>query len=200
MASVSRHSRWTAFPPSPFNPIAPKVPTSHHPCSMNPASSPAPREKNGSRLNRAEVLRIVRFGTVGALGTLLNTLLVWVFLSFGYNHLGWHPSDHTVVTTAATLAWILCCGTNYLLNALWTFHHWPPHWRQALHYYATALLSFGVQILLLNLLVYLIVTERPIETAVLNGVAVATGALINYLAASLWVFSPNRHPLRSRQR
>ncbi|NBR63122.1 MAG: GtrA family protein [Verrucomicrobia bacterium] len=102
--------------------------------------------------------------------------------------------------SAATLSWILCCGTNYLLNALWTFHHWPPHWRQALHYYATALLSFGVQILILNLLVYLIVTERPIETAVLNGVAVATGALINYLAASLWVFSPNRHPLRSRPR
>ena len=68
--------------------------------------------------------------------------------------------------------------------------------RQALHYYSTALFSFAVQLLVLNLLVYLIVTERPIETAVLNGVAVATGALLNYLAASLWVFSPSRHPLR----
>ena len=75
-----------------------------------------------------------------------------------------------------------------------------PHWRQALHYYATALLSFVVQILILNLLVFLLVTERPIETAVLNGVAVATGALLNYLAASLWVFSPNRHPLRRHAR
>mgnify|MGYP003338557301 FL=1 len=27
-------------------------------------------------------------------------------------------------------------------------------------------------------------------------VAVATGALLNYIAASLWVFSPHRHPLR----
>jgi len=167
---------------------------------MDFASSPIPRSKTGPRLNQAEVLRIVRFGTVGAAGTLLNTLLVWFFLSIGYNHLGWHPSDHTVVTGAATLSWILCCGTNYLLNALWTFHHWPPHWRQALHYYSTALLSFAVQILVLNLLVYLIVTERPIETAVLNGVAVATGALLNYLAASLWVFSPNRHPLRRPHR
>ena len=164
------------------------------------ASSPVPPSKTGPRLNQAEVLRIVRFGTVGAAGTLLNTLLVWFFLSIGYNHLGWHPSDHTVVTGAATLSWILCCGSNYLLNALWTFHHWPPHWRQALHYYSTALLSFAVQILVLNLLVYLIVTERPIETAVLNGVAVATGALLNYLAASLWVFSPNRHPLRRPHR
>jgi len=164
-----------------------------------PPLSPVAR-REGSRLSRVEILRIARFGVVGAMGTLLNTLLVWLFLSIGYNHLGWHPADHTVVTIAATLAWIICCGTNYLLNALWTFHHWPPHWRQALHYYSTALLSFGAQILMLNLLVYLLVTERPIETAVLNGVAVATGALLNYVAASLWVFSPHRHPLRRQSR
>lgn len=167
---------------------------------MTPIPAPATARKESSRLNRTEILRIVRFGAVGAFGTLLNTLLVWIFLSFGYNHLGWHPADHAFVTAAATLSWFLCCGTNYLLNALWTFHHWPPHWRQALHYYSTALLSFGAQILVLNLLVYLLVTERPIETAVLNGVAVATGALLNYVAASLWVFSPNRHPLRRHSR
>lgn len=168
---------------------------------MLPVSTPpSSTRRTGRRLSHHEVLRIVRFGIVGAFGTLLNTVLVWLFLSFGYNHLGWHPADHTVVTGAATLSWILCCGSNYLLNALWTFRHWPPHWQQALHYYATALLSFAVQILVLNLLVYLIVTERPIETAVLNGVAVATGALINYLAASLWVFSPNHHPLRRHHR
>jgi len=167
---------------------------------MNPSPVSAPRKNLGPRLNRTELLRIIRFGSVGATGTVLNTLLVWFFLSFGYNHLGWHPASHKVVTAMATLSWILCCGINYLLNAWWTFHHWPPHWRQALHYYSTALLSFAVQLLVLNLLVYLLVTERPIETAVLNGVAVATGALINYLAASLFVFSPNHHPLRRYRR
>jgi len=163
---------------------------------MKAAVSASPRQKTSSRPKRGEILRIVRFGTVGASGTLLNFLLVWLILSFGYNHLGWHPADHTAVTGVATLAWVVCCGTNYLLNAWWTFHHWPPHLRQALHYYSTALFSFAVQLLVLNLLVYLMVTERPIETAVLNGVAVASGALLNYLAASLWVFSPSRHPLR----
>ncbi|MBM4454903.1 MAG: GtrA family protein [Verrucomicrobia bacterium] len=163
---------------------------------MKAAVSASPRQKTSSRPKRGEILRIVRFGTVGASGTLLNFLLVWLILSFGYNHLGWHPADHTAVTGVATLAWVVCCGTNYLLNAWWTFHHWPPHLRQALHYYSTALFSFAVQLLVLNLLIYLMVTERPIETAVLNGVAVATGALLNYLAASLWVFSPSRHPLR----
>jgi putative flippase GtrA len=163
---------------------------------MKTAVSASTGQKSGPRLNRAEVMRIVRFGIVGASGTLLNTVVVWILLSFGHNHLGWHPADHSVVTFAAALSWVICCGTNYLLNAWWTFHHWPPHLRQALHYYSTALFSFAVQLLVLNLLVYLIVTERPIETAVLNGVAVATGALLNYLAASLWVFSPSRHPLR----
>jgi len=163
---------------------------------MKAAVSASPRQKTSSRPKRGEILRIVRFGTVGASGTLLNFLLVWLILSFGYNHLGWHPADHTAVTGVATLAWVVCCGTNYLLNAWWTFHHWPPHLRQALHYYSTALFSFAVQLLVLNLLVYLMVAERPIETAVLNGVAVASGALLNYLAASLWVFSPSRHPLR----
>ena len=163
---------------------------------MNPAPPPAVTKKEASRLSRTEILRIIRFGTVGAFGTLLNTLLVWLFLSIGYNHLGWHPADHQVVTGAATLTWVMVCGINFLLNAFWTFHHWPPHWRQALHYYSTALLSFFVQLVILNLLVFMLDTERPIETAVLNGVAVATGALINYVGASLWVFSPNRHPLR----
>lgn len=167
---------------------------------MHPSPVSAPRKTPGSRFNRAELLRIIRFGSVGATGTLLNTLLVWFFLSLGYHHLGWHPADHKVVTGAATLSWGIVCGINYLLNAWWTFHHWPPHWRQALHYYSVALFSFSLQILIVNLLVYLIVTERPVETAVLNGVAVATGALINYLAAALWVFSPNRHPLRRLSR
>ena len=135
-------------PIHPFNPIAPKVTTRHHHLLMNSAPSPLSVPKQGSRLGRTEILRIVRFGVVGAFGTLLNTLLVWLVLSVGYNHLGWHPADHTVVTVAATFSWILCCGTNYLLNALWTFHHWPPHWRQALHYYSTALLSFFVQLLI----------------------------------------------------
>ena len=183
-----------------FNSIAPKPRVRHAYCPVNPTSAPIARSKTASRLSRDEVLRIVRFGIVGAAGTLLNTLVVWVILSLGYNHFGWHPGDHTVVTTAAAFSWILCCGTNYLLNAFWTFHHWPPHWRQALHYYSTALLSFGVQILVLNLLVFLLDSARPIETAVLNGVAVATGALLNYLAASFWVFSPSRHPWRKLHR
>jgi putative flippase GtrA len=159
---------------------------------MTLTSSQKPRLKAGSQMRRTEMLRIIRFGVVGATGTVLNTLLVWTILSVGYNHFGWHPGDHTVATGTAAFSWILLCGTNYLLNAFWTFHHWPPHWRQALHYYATALFAFMVQILVLNLLVFLMDTERPVETAALNGVAIATAALLNYLAASLWVFHPRR--------
>ena len=51
-----------------------------------------------------------------------------------------------------------------------------------------AAVSFVFQLLLLNFLLYLLNANRPLETAVLNGVAVASAALINYLLASLWVF------------
>ena len=63
-----------------------------------------------------------------------------------------------------------------------------PHGHRPKKYYLSAALAFLFQILLLNLLLLLLETDRPIETAVLNAVAVATGSLLNYLFASLWVF------------
>ena len=91
-------------------------------------------------------------------------------------------------TGAALFSWIICCGINYFLNAAWTFQVWPPSWKLLRQYYLTAALAFLFQLLLLNFLLFLLETNRPIETAALNAVAVATGALLNYLFASLWVF------------
>jgi len=137
---------------------------------------------------RKEISRILRFGLVGGSGTLLNAFLMWGLLSLGNIFLGLDPGGHRVATGAAFVAWIVCCGTNFLLNSAWTFHAWPPSWRQAKKYYLSAALAFLFQIFLLNLLLLLLKTDRPIETAVLNAVAVATGSLLNYLFASLWVF------------
>ena len=147
-----------------------------------------PHTRAQSRPLPKEINRILRFGLVGGAGTLLNALLMWGLLSLGNIFLGLDPGGHRVATGAAFLAWIICCGTNFLLNAAWTFHAWPPSWRQAKNYYLSAALAFLFQIFLLNLLLLLLETDRPIETAVLNAVAVATGSLLNYLFASLWVF------------
>ena len=68
------------------------------------------------------------------------------------------------------------------------FPRLAPSWKKAQHYYFSAALALVFQLLLLNFLLFLLETNRPIETAVLNAVAVATGALLNYLLASLWVF------------
>ncbi|NBR70686.1 MAG: GtrA family protein [Verrucomicrobia bacterium] len=135
-----------------------------------------------------EIRRILRFGIVGGAGTLLNALLMWGLLSLANTFLGLDPGGHRLATAAAFVAWIVCCGTNFLLNAAWTFRAWPPSWGQAKNYYLSAALAFLFQIFLLNLLLFLLETDRPIETAVLNAVAVATGSLLNYLFASLWVF------------
>lgn len=147
-----------------------------------------PRLRPPSSALPKELVRILRFGLVGGAGTLLNALLMWSLLSLGLVFFGLNPSGHRVATAAAFLAWIVCCGTNYLLNAAWTFHAWPPSWRLARHYYFSAALAFIFQLFLLNFLLFLLPTSRPFETAVLNAVAVASGALLNYLFASLWVF------------
>ena len=173
--------RWQALPAFPHLPIGfffailISVPQVTHPHTR---ARPFPKE----------ISRILRFGLVGGAGTLLNALLMWGLLSLGNIFLGLDPGGHRVATGAAFLAWIVCCGTNFLLNAAWTFHAWPPSWRQAKKYYLSAALAFLFQIFLLNLLLLLLETDRPIETAVLNAVAVATGSLLNYLFASLWVF------------
>jgi putative flippase GtrA len=135
-----------------------------------------------------QIGKILRFGIVGGLGTVLNTLLVLTFLSLADRIHDINPGGHMAATLAAIAAWAICCGVNYLLNAAWTFHRWPPTWKQAGQYYLAALSAFFIQIVLLNLLLFLIQPDRSVETAVLNGVAVATGSLFNYVFASFWVF------------
>ena len=135
-----------------------------------------------------QIGKILRFGIVGGLGTVLNTLLVLAFLSLADQIRDINPGGHIAATLAAVAAWAICCGVNYFLNAAWTFRRWPPTWRQAGQYYLAALSAFLIQIALLNLLLFLIQSDRPVETAVLNGVAVATGSLFNYVFASFWVF------------
>ena len=155
---------------------------------MAPLAQPRPKTHAAPRPFPQEIARILRFGIVGGAGTLLNALLMWGLLSLGNDLLGLNPSGHRVATAAALLAWLVCCGVNFLLNSAWTFHAWPPSWKKAQHYYFSAALALVFQLLLLNFLLFLLETNWPIETAVLNAVAVATGALLNYLLASLWVF------------
>ena len=175
--------RWQALPAFPRLPIGfffailISVPQVTHP-HTRARTRPFPKE----------ISRILRFGLVGGAGTILNAVLMWGLLSLGHTLFSLNPSGHRVATTAAFLAWIVCCGINYLLNAAWTFHSWPPSWRRARHYYFSAALALIFQLLLLNFLLLLLEPDRPIETAVLNAVAVGMGALLNYLFASLWVF------------
>lgn len=147
---------------------------------------PQPRFLGG--ILAGQVGKILRFGIVGGLGTVLNTLLVLALLSLADRMHNINPGGHMAASLAAITAWGICCGVNYLLNAAWTFRRWPPTWRQAGQYYLAALSAFLIQIALLNLLLFFIQADRPVETAVLNGVAVATGSLFNYVFASFWVF------------
>lgn len=148
----------------------------------------SPDSRGLSEVLGGQMGKILRFGIVGGVGTVLNTLLVLAFLSLADRIHDINPGGHLAATLAAIAAWMVCCGVNYLLNAAWTFRRWPPAWKQAGQYYLAALSAFFIQIGLLNLLLFFIEADRPVETAVLNGVAVATGSLFNYVFASFWVF------------
>ena len=148
---------------------------------MTPSRSPSSERHTYGAFTAGQIGKILRFGIVGGVGTILNTLLVLLFLSLAGRIHEINPGGHLAATLAAVAAWGICCGIKYLLNAAWTFRLWPPNWRQAGQYYLAALSAFFIQIALLNLLLFLIQPDRPVETAVLNGVAVATGSLFNYL-------------------
>ncbi|HBZ84555.1 MAG TPA: hypothetical protein DEO44_02320, partial [Verrucomicrobia subdivision 6 bacterium] len=92
---------------------------------MAPLAQPRPKTHAAPRPFPQEIARILRFGIVGGAGTLLNALLMWGLLSLGNDLLGLNPSGHRVATAAALLAWLVCCGVNFLLNSAWTFHAWP---------------------------------------------------------------------------
>ena len=188
MSRISlRTGRWQALPDFPRLPIGfffgilISVPQLTHPHNRA-------RTRSVTRPLSQEIIRILRFGVVGGFGTLLNALLMWGLLSIGSTLLGLNPSGHRVATAAALVAWMICCGANFLLNSAWTFRAWPPSWHKAKQYYLSAALALVFQLFLLNFLLLVLETDRPIQTAVLNAVAVATGALLNYLFASLWVF------------
>ena len=177
---------WQA-PSHPLMPFA-DCPLFRHPKTVIRTTHPHPRTRAATRPLSREIVRILRFGFVGGFGTLLNALLMWGLLSLGSTFLALNPSGHRVATAAALIAWIICCGGNFLLNSAWTFRAWPPSWHKAQQYYLSAALALVFQLFLLNFLLLVLETDRPIQTAVLNAVAVATGALLNYLFASLWVF------------
>jgi dolichol-phosphate mannosyltransferase len=85
---------------------------------------------------------IVRFGAVGALGTLVNLAVLYVLLDV--LGLGFTRSS-AIATEAAILS-------NYVGNELWTFHHRKLDWARLARFNLVALAGLAVTVVAATLL------------------------------------------------
>jgi putative flippase GtrA len=124
----------------------------------------------------ASWVQLLKFGLVGASGYLVN-LGVFALLagSFDVHHI-----------TAAIGAFAVAVTNNFLWNRHWTFGpgDGPAHF-QAARFFTVSLASLGLNIAVLELLLYTeAVGELPAQA-----IAVAAAMPFNFLGNKLWTFS-----------
>lgn len=123
----------------------------------------------------ANWLQLVRFGLVGGVGFVINLAVYALFV---------HPLGVNY-HVAAVAAWIVAVLNNFVLNRHWTFDasDGQAH-AEAMRFIVVSLLAFGVNLLLLTLLVEAIGLEKVSAQAL----AVAGSMPFNFLGNKLWTF------------
>ena len=113
----------------------------------------------------------VRFVCVGAFGTLLQYGIYYLLLSI------FRESDaesQTMTSVAFTIGFIVEMVVNYLLTNFYTFHT-HPSWKNAGGFLVGRAINYGVQLLFLNILIWLSMSEE------ISGiVAIILAGIINY--------------------
>ena len=142
---------------------------------MPPANELAYRIGTAARQS-ANWVQLLKFGLVGGSGYLIN-LAVFALLA---TSLDLHPA------TAAVGAFAVAVTNNFLWNRHWTFGpgDGPAHF-QAARFFTVSLASLGLNIAVLELLLYTeAVGELPAQA-----IAVAAAMPFNFLGNKLWTFS-----------
>jgi len=129
------------------------------------------------RVVNADLRQIVRFGLVGGSGYVVN-LAVYAACVHGMG------ADYRM---AAVVAFVVALSTNFTLNRHYTFaardagrlHH------QAARFVAVSLVSFGVNLLALQLLVDVAGMQKVLGQAI----AVVLAAPVNYAGQRFWAFA-----------
>ncbi len=124
--------------------------------------------------------RLLKFGSVGALGVVTNLSIytVLIFLNFNYN-------------IASSLAFVIAVTQNFLLNKRWTFKdHDKSMKHMFIKYFALNFFSFLLNLAILNLVIYFFGTEKTVQIiAQLLGIA---GAMTtNFTGSHIVVFHTN---------
>ena len=88
------------------------------------------------------IVALFRFGVVGAIGTVVNLLV----LELIHGQLGWGFTRSSAIATEIAIL------GNYVGNELWTFHHRKISLRRLLQFNGTMLVGAGVTIVTATLL------------------------------------------------
>jgi dolichol-phosphate mannosyltransferase len=120
-------------------------------------------------------LQLVRFGTVGASGYVVN-LAVFAFCV----HVA--GIDYRI---AAVIAWVVSVLNNFWLNRHWTFSAKEAHpVGQGARFFAVSLLAFGFTYVVLVVLV----SGFGVPKVVAQAIAIVAGTPLNFVGQKLWSF------------
>jgi dolichol-phosphate mannosyltransferase len=119
-------------------------------------------------------LQLVRFGTVGASGYVVNLAVfaacVHVF-----------AIDYRL---SAVIAWVVSVLNNFLLNRHWTFDAKQDHpVLQAIRFFAVSLAAFGFTYVVLVALV-----DAGVMKVAAQAIAIAAGTPLSFIGQKLWSF------------
>jgi putative flippase GtrA len=114
---------------------------------------------------------MVRFVCVGVFGTLLQYGIYYLFLElFRYSN----SDSQTMTSFAFSIGFMVEMVVNYFLTNYYTFHT-HPSWKNAGGFLVGRALNYGVQLLFLNILIWLAVSEE------VSGIlAIILAGIINY--------------------
>ena len=125
--------------------------------------------------------RLLKFGSVGALGTVTNLIIysTLIFLDINYN-------------IASASAFMVAVTQNFLLNKQWTFRdHDIGVKHRFVKYFMLNFLSFLLNLAILNLVIYFFGTEKIVQiVAQILGIM---GAMVtNFAGSHMVVFKTHR--------
>jgi|SRR5579884_642473 len=120
-------------------------------------------------------LQLIRFGTVGASGYLVNLAVFALCVhAFGVDY-----------RVSAVIAWVVSVLNNFWLNRHWTFRAKQAHFvHQGARFFAVSLLAFGFS----ELVLIGLVSGAGLTKVLAQAIAIAAGTPLNFVGQKLWSF------------
>ncbi len=129
--------------------------------------------------NKNTLITMIKFGTVGSCGALLNLLIYWISSSFfGF-----------IYTLSSIIAFIFAVTFNYIFNHKWTFYNKIEGRKISLilyiKYVLVNIVGLGINLLTLNLLIFIGGIGVNLIGQMLG---ILLGMLCNFLLSNTLVF------------